>query len=689
MSPYRVLVLLAAVVLGLCACRRDPSPPQPAAVAATLAPAAPAALPGDTSATHLSELDRTTFNGVAAELDLPLFWRGDANANGSVDPSEIAILWRAGPVAATDWLAADGFGSQFMPAYQSMVQVARHGHRLEGLAPAERKRRELVLEELRQGRPTLIESDLRAVSAQERVVVAHVLAAASGIERLFARQNGVQGMDDLIARDDAPSHALLRRNQVPWCEAPTTEKAPLCNALASRPSRASGLYPLDMQQNAAFCADLAKAEEHKALLAPFAAVVRGDGGQWTAVPYQILWPAEMAFVAKELQAAADALQDPAEAAFKAYLVAAAKAFVDGNWALADEAWARMGSAGSRWYLRIAPDETYFEPCSRKAGFHVSFARINQGSTRWHDLLEPHKMELETAMAKLAGPPYKARKVTFHLPDFIDVVVNAGDSRSALGATIGQSLPNYGPVASEGRGRTVAMVNLYTDADSKRTRRGQIESLLCPETMPWVSTEPEPQLMSTVLHEAAHNLGPSNEYSVGGKTDEEIFGGPLAATLEELKAQTAALYFADWLAERGLIAGKDAQIAHVADIAWDFGHVAQGMTTLEGKPKPYSQLAAIQLGALIEAGAVTWSRQAIAANGKDVGCFVVHAEAVPGAIATLMQRVTGAKARGDVKAGQALVQAYVERDDAWKSLRDVIRARWLRVPKVSFVYSVRL
>ena len=50
------------------------------------------------------------------------------------------------------------------------------------------------------------------------------------------------------------------------------------------------------------------------------------------------------------------------------------------------------------------------------------------------------------------------------------MINAGDDRNPLGATIGESLPNWGPVANEGRGRTVAMVNLYLDPDSIAARR---------------------------------------------------------------------------------------------------------------------------------------------------------------------------------------------------------------------------
>src|SRR5262249_1332385 len=160
--------------------------------------------------------------------------------------------------------------------------------------------------------------------------------------------------------------------------------------------------------------------------------------------------------------------------------------------------------------------------------------------KWQEKLDPLKTEMEASLAALAGPPYAARDVKFKIPDFVDIALNAGDSRKAFGATIGQSLPNFGPGANEGRGRTVAMTNLYTDPDSIAASRDQAESLYCKDTMGKWTDSAEPQLMSTVLHEAAHNLGPAHQYKANGKIDREAFGGPLASTLEELKAQTAAL-----------------------------------------------------------------------------------------------------------------------------------------------------
>jgi hypothetical protein len=194
-------------------------------------------------------------------------------------------------------------------------------------------------------------------------------------------------------------------------------------------------------------------------------------------------------------------------------------------------------------------------------------------------------------------------------------------------------------------------------------------------------------MSTVLHEAAHNLGPAHEYKVKGKTPSEAFGGPLASTFEELKAQNSALYFADWLGHKGLIDKKTASLAHTADVLWALGHIAEGMYGGDGAPKHYSHLAAIQVGAFVEAGAIAYRAGEKAANGKDEGCFELSADKLPAAIASLEKAVLGAMGRGDKAAAVKLREKYVDSSGDWQKLRAVITERWLRQPKASFVYSI--
>ncbi|MCK6550047.1 hypothetical protein L6R52_29705 [Myxococcota bacterium] len=669
------LALTGALTLNAC----KPAAEKPADTAASKAEV-------KAEAPKLDRVKRMDFNRIAAELALPLFWVEDADTNGIVGPGEVATFWALRPTTKAEWVASGAFTPAFLAAYEQIATVAAKGHDATGLDAAEAKRRELVRRELAQGRQTIVESDFASASAEDKAIVTNILAAAEIIEKIYAKQRGSFGLAEQIPANDPSSKMMFARNQAPWCVAPETENDPDCSALASKPAKISGLYPAIVQSDPKFCDTLAARKDGEKLMHQFH-VVREKDGDLAAVPYTVEYEAEMKQISELLTKAASAITSETEAAFKAYLTAAAQSFLTNDWEPADEAWSKMNVGNSKWYLRIGPDEVYFEPCSRKAGFHVSFARINQASVEWQTLLDPLKNDLEGALAKLAGPPYKARKVDFHLPDFIDIIVNAGDSRDEHGATIGQSLPNWGPVANEGRGRTVAMTNFYTDADSKAALRAQTESLFCKASMATYSDDYGPQLMSTVLHEAAHNLGPAHEYKVKGQTDDQAFGGPLASMLEELKSQTAAGFYTDWLANQGKITKEQADKAHTRDVVWAFGHISRGMY-VDGKVRPYSQLAAVQVSYLVKEGAMTWKADEKAANGSDAGCFELDLAKFPGAFEGLMKTVGGIKARADKKAALELQKQLVDAPDATERHK-VITERWLRSPKASFVYSVEL
>ncbi|WP_437820756.1 hypothetical protein [Sorangium sp. So ce1078] len=682
-APFAALAGLAACAAGA-ACVQPHAPPP--AEPPRAAPPAPSAAQAAPPAPRFDKIPRLDFNRIAVELDLPLFWIADRNSSGAVEPDEISGLWHH--TAAPAWVASGAFTPEFTSAYAAMSKIKADGHPRAGLDEAEKRRRDAVLAELAAGRPSLLRSDFRGASAEDRAIVGHLLKVAELIEQIHAKQLGSAGMDDKIPPDDPASRALFWRNQGPWCEQPRTRNDPSCSALPGAPPRVTGVYPARLQQDKKFCAALEARRDQQALLSPFTVVVE-EGGALKAVPYTEAYKPEMEAVSRELKAAAEAIQSPGEAAFKAYLLAASQAFLDNRWEVADEPWARMNAENSAWYLRVGPDETYWEPCSRKAGFHVSFARINQESLTWQKKLDPVKGDMEAAFAKLAGAPYKARKVAFHLPDFIDVLVNAGDSRSATGGTAGQSLPNWGRVATEGRGRTVAMVNLLADDDSRDALREATASLFCKATMESVSLERPVATLGTVLHEAAHNLGPAQGYKVQGKTDSETFGGPLASMLEELKAQTGALFFTGWLVQQGVLDPALARMSETRDVIWALGQVGQGMYTAGGEPRPYGQLAAIQLGSLLDAGALGFYRGEVAANGTDKGCFSIQTDKLLAAAEALARTVLGIKARGDKAGALRLRDTYVEKEGAWKGLRGVIEERMQRMPLGSVVYAIEM
>ncbi len=660
------LTLVGLLAVSGCAHKEAPPPVKEEAKPVEAAP------PPKKTYTALSRLE---FNARAAEQFQPLFWRSDANKNNELDPAELVTLIGPWKAARADFVGADGFTPKFDEVYAALQKSE---------APTDPRLAALKLE-LSQGKTTLVETDLTGATEADRKAFPHFARAAALIERIYAQQHATTELAAQLPEGDLLSRAVFHRNQSPFCVAPKTEKDATCNALSTTPPRLVGLYPADVQKDPKFCATLEKEKNKADLMGHFSTVV-ADGKGFKAVPYTEAYKADMEAVAVELEAAAALFGDD-EAAFKAYLKAAATAFRTNDWEPANEAWVAMGPTNSKWYLRVGPDEVYHEPCAWKAGFALQLARINLASLEWQKKLEPVKADMEKTLATLAGPPYKARDVQFKLPDFIDVTLNAADQRNPHGATIGQSLPNWGKVAEKG-GRTVVMTNLYTDADSQQALSDQMASLYCKATFDGATTDPKAALLSVVLHEAAHNLGPAHDYAVKGKKDDDIFGGPLASTMEELKAQTSALYFTWWLVEKNLLTEQEAKHATLRDVAWAFGHVSRGMYDGAGNAKPYSQLASIQLGHMSKEGVLVWKAEEKAANGTDVGCFDVDLAKWKPAVDKLANRVLKAKGKGDKKDAEAMKASFVDAKDAWATQRLTIAERWTRAPKATFVYSVK-
>ena len=343
----------------------------------------------------------------------------------------------------------------------------------------------------------------------------------------------------------------------------------------------------------------------------------------------------------------------------------------------------MNASNSKWYVRIAPDEVYYDPCAWKAGFALQLARIDPSSLEWQKRLEPYRNDMEQALAALAGAPYTAREVKFTLPDFIEVALNAGDQRAPMGATVGQSLPNWGETPR----RTVVMTNLYADPDSLARRARTEASVFCAATNAKPGDAKRDDLIGSLLHEAAHNLGPGHEHRVNGADAVTAFGGPLASTLEELKAQNSALFLTYWLQPKGVFTAEQTDAVERSAVSWAFGHISRGMYAADGTPRNYGQLAAIQVGSFMASGAIEWKPQEMAANGADQGCIEIHFDKLPDAVQALEATVLKIKAQNDRAGAERLKTQYVDDNDEYARTKQVVTERFLRAPKASFVYSL--
>ena len=611
------------------------------------------------------------FNRLAAREGIPILWFDDSINPGTPDPAEIMAL--GVPAVAERYVEKGKFTKEFENIYRKLVEFLR---------------KDVVASEMDQGLPTIVRTDLAKYSETDRDFVRLINKASVMIDRLFSRQDGALQFEDWVKNQDPVSIAMFNRDIGPWCVAPRTENNQFCNALPDFPEKTWDTYPADdiAALGQELCKKLGSLPDGKKMMNPFT-VVRKDDGVYKAVPYNEAYRSEMREIASILRSASKIYPKGEEEALRSYLLATATSFETNDWGPADESWASMNSRNSKWYLRIAPDEVYWDLCQQKAGFHTSFALIDMQSLKIQDMLMPLREEMEKSLEQLPNSGYKARQVAFHMPDFIEIVFNAGDSKSPLGATIGQSLPNWGKVAEEGRGRTVVMTNLYQDPESKRLGREKASLLIGPDTMKYYTDDKFVSQLDIVLHEATHNLGPHSDYKVDQKNPGEIFGGHLASTLEELKAQTGALFYVELLRKKGLITDDQARQIYTHALVWGFGHISQGMVAATGNPKPYSQLAAVQVGWLMEHGGLSWEMFNDQTSGKQTGRFVIHYEKVPEAVAQIMQRVVSIKAKGDVQGAKALIEPYVSGEKKGLVHMEEIAERLLKFPRASMVYSV--
>jgi len=212
-------------------------------------------------------------------------------------------------------------------------------------------------------------------------------------------------------------------------------------------------------------------------------------------------------------------------------------------------------------------------------------------------------------------------------------------------------------------------------------------VFCKATDALATATQKESLIGSVLHEAAHNLGPAHDYAVNGKTDRVVFGGTLASTLEELKAQTSSMCLTQWLAGKGMFTDDEARKIQLRNISWGFGHISRGMYAADGTPRNCSQLAAMQFGSFVKAGAIAWHADETAANGNDRGCLEINFATLPAAIEAFETRVLKIKGAGDKADAEKLIAEFVDGKDDFAKLRAAIADRWLRAPKASFVYSV--
>lgn len=590
-------------------------------------------------------LSKEQFNALSGQQHLPFGIAAKVDDPAHLTPDLIRFN---DPTQKDTYVQNGQFTPAFEQAYRGMAEI---------------QRRQSVGVSVNEGIPIVIETNLSGLPANQKRMVRHLTVVAQQIEKLYMTQEGSwQYVDaaNALKNTDRNSYDLFWRNQGPWADAPKTSGDPFANALPNFPQQQYGIYPEGISaDDKDFFKQL---EADKALSSPWTAVVRAPDGSLKAVPYHVYFSEDMQAIATELDFAADALvDDKGEQALYQYLRAAADAFRNGDWKTADEKWCAMNMQNSKFALRVAPDETYWEPGNMKSAFQFWFARIDGGAVSLTEKLKPHLQGMENEFQALV-PQYKARALDkMDVPDFIEMVLRSGDHRPSLGATIGEKLPNFDDSITRG----VVMTNYYEDEISHKYAIAKANDLLVPELANNYTPNKDASTIDTLLHEATHSFGvqAANWKTVNADgtprlndkgepmTTQEALGGTNSQVMEELKAQTGSLYWIGWLTQKGVFTPEQANQYYLNAVLWAFGHISRGMTTGDGSPRTYSQLAAIQIRWLMDDGAITMR------DGK----FDLHFDKFHATSTRLLTEVTRIQTLGDADAATRMRQDVVDGD----------------------------
>lgn len=602
-------------------------------------------------------------------------WKADTDNDRQVDPNEIEFSTRT---LKQLYLQKGAFTEAFGKKYKDLAEL---------------RRRKAVEASLAEANEIVIEVDFSDVRPEEKEMIQHLLKAAKLIEDLYHEQLGtyrsyfqLEGMREY----HRPSFDLMTRNHGPECTSPRGAQDPFCNALPDFPEPKMGIYPEDLTPDAAFCEELTTmGQANPALVDPMTVLIRGANGLLEPQYYHEVYRRQMWTIATVLDAAAKSIENVAdEQPLHDYLVAAAESFRTGDWLPSDRKWVALNMFNSKYAIRIAPDETYWDPCQNKAGFELWFGRVNKGAVAATEVYAPHVQGIENELARLT-PHFDPKAVTeIHVPDFVDLAAMYGQNRFDIGSLKGQMLPNW--TYEEVGLKQWIMGGHFDSEEVQATWQAVAAQLLHPDTLPYFDIgNEELSNTNTVGHELAHSLGIQQNPQVvdpqtgEGRTKEngdpltfrDAVGGRVASGHEELRAEISNLHFCAWGTQNGLFTPEEQRQKYTRQLMWALEKISHGMFNADGKPETYNQLAAVQIHRLLDYGAIEY---------KD-GKFRINFEKYPKVIEAFLAEINDNQIHGNKAAIEAMYARTVGDEGQAAIHADRINGVYAKIPYESYTF----
>ncbi len=476
-----------------------------------------------------------------------------------------------------------------------------------------------------------LESDLRALSENQRRMLPLLIEAADVMDGLFQQQAYGDAGGLLAGISDPGVRRYAEINYGPWDRLANNE--PFVEGAGPKPPGAN-YYPADITKEEFEAAAAESPERAKALRSLYTLVRRDEHGKLITQPYHEAFREPLELASSKLKQAAALAED---AGFKRYLELRAEALLSGDYQPSDFAWMEMKD--NTIDVVIGPIETYED---QLFGYKAAFeAYILIKDKEWSDRLEKYAAFLPALQRGLPVPePYKQENPgTDSDLNAYDVIYYAGDC-NAGSKTIAINLPNDEEVQLKMGARRLQL---------KNAMRAKFDKILIP--IAGLLIEPAQRrhvtfdafFANTMFHEVAHGLGIKN--TLDGKQTVRAALKELSSALEEGKADILGLYMVGKLHEQGELGDTALMDNYVTFLAGIFRSIRFGASSAHGIAN------LLRFNFFQQAGAFS--------RDQETGTYSVNLDPMEQAVRALSEKILRLQGDGDYEgAGEFVAEMGV-------------------------------
>lgn len=410
-------------------------------------------------------------------------------------------------------------------------------------------------------KPVKLTADLSKLSDSEKEMIPLMIEVAKIMDDLFWYEAYGDKQELLSEVNDPAMRKMININYGPWDR--LDGNSPFMEGVETKPAGAN-YYPVDMTKAEFEAAEL----EGKQSLYTF--IRRNDEGELITVPYNKMFPEQLARASELLLQCAELAEDEG---LKTYLTLRADALLTDEYQPSDMAWMDMKTNGLDFV--VGPIENYEDQLYNYKAAHEAYVLIKDKS--WSDRLAKYAAFLPELQAGLpVSVEFKAETPGTDADlNAYDVVYYAGDC-NAGSKTIAINLPNDEEVQLAKGSRRLQLKNaMQAKFDNILTQIA--DELIHPDQRNNVTFDAF--FGNTMFHEVAHGLGIKN--TINGKGTVRSALKEHSSALEEGKADILGLYMITQLHAKGEIDG-DLEDYYVTFMAGIFRSVRFGASSSHGK-----------------------------------------------------------------------------------------------------------